>query len=110
MRSSATQGSITRSRLKGAAATAASEGSSILAELKTSNRLLAVLATRGMEQKDAILLLDAVGFQPSQIAGVLAISPNAVRVSLYRLRKSLASSLSSGDEPAVTSNEPSHSS
>lgn len=61
----------------------------IISELRTSNRLLAIMACRGMQQKDAILLLEAAGFKPTQIASVLSISPNAVRISLHRMRREM---------------------
>lgn len=61
--------------------------SAMVAELRTANRLLAVLATRGLEQRQAVLLLDAVGLQPRQIAEVLEITPNSARVALHRARK-----------------------
>lgn len=59
----------------------------VVAELRRSNRLLAVLATRGLDQKESVLLLDAVGFQPRQIAAVLGVTANRVRVALHRARK-----------------------
>ncbi len=61
----------------------------VVAELRTANRLLAVLATRGLEQRDAVLLLDAVGLQSRQIAAALGIKPTTVRVTLHRARKAL---------------------
>jgi DNA-directed RNA polymerase specialized sigma24 family protein len=63
------------------------ELAAVLQELRTSNRLLAVIAVRNMVQRDAILLLDAVGLQPSQIAQAIGITPNAARVALHRARR-----------------------
>lgn len=56
-------------------------------ELRTGNRLLATLATRGMPQRQSILLLDALGLQPKQIAQIVDATPNAVRVALHKARK-----------------------
>jgi DNA-directed RNA polymerase specialized sigma24 family protein len=68
--------------------------SDVVEELRTSNhlltvqnRLLAVMATRGMEQRLAVLMLDSVGLQPKQIAAVLGATPNSVSVALHRARK-----------------------
>ena len=70
------------------------EATTIVAELRTANRLLAVLATKGIEQRHAIVLLDSVGFQPTQIAAILGMSPNATRVALHRARKAAQASAS----------------
>lgn len=50
-------------------------------------RLLAVLATRDMKQRDQIALLDRAGFKPKEIAEFLGTSSNTVRVELVALRK-----------------------
>lgn len=75
------------------------EGAAILGELRTSNRLLAVLATKGLEQKQAIAFLDSVGFQPLQIAAALGITANTVRVALHRLRKATQAAPEGGARP-----------
>jgi DNA-directed RNA polymerase specialized sigma24 family protein len=59
----------------------------LIDEHRTSNRLLAVLAIRGMEQPKAIALLDSLGFEPKQIAAAIGITPNAVSIALHRMRK-----------------------
>ena len=59
----------------------------VLTELQTTNRLLAILATRGMEQKDAIALLLGMSFPPRAIAAALSITPNAVSVAIHRMKK-----------------------
>jgi len=38
-------------------------------------------------QKDQIMLLSDVGFQPKEIAGILGTSSNTVRVALHSIRK-----------------------
>lgn len=63
------------------------DAGAIIDELKTTNRLLALVATKGMEQRQAIILLDSAGFQPMQIATVLGISANAARIALHRARR-----------------------
>jgi DNA-directed RNA polymerase specialized sigma24 family protein len=65
----------------------------ILAELRTANRLLAILATRGMEQKEAIALLLGMSFTPRAIAAALSITPNAVSIAIHRMKKA--------DQPAA---------
>ena len=59
----------------------------MLAELQTTNRLLAILATRGMEQRDAIALLHGMSFPPRAIAAALSITPNAVSIAVHRMKK-----------------------
>jgi DNA-directed RNA polymerase specialized sigma24 family protein len=59
----------------------------VLEELRTANRLLAMLATRGMEQKDAIALLHGMSFSPRAIAAALSVTPNAVSIAIHRMKK-----------------------
>jgi len=59
----------------------------VLTELRTTNRLLAILATRGMEQKDAIALLQGMSFPARAIAAALSMTPNAVSVAIHRMKK-----------------------
>lgn len=50
-------------------------------------RILAVIATKGMKQRDQIALLSEAGFQPKDIADLLGTSSNTVRVELVALRR-----------------------
>ena len=50
-------------------------------------RLLATAVTRGMKQRDQIMLLNKAGFQPKDIAALLGTSSNTVRVELVAIRK-----------------------
>ena len=50
-------------------------------------RVLVVLATRGLKQREQIALLDAARFSPKDIAELLGTSSNTVRVELVALRK-----------------------
>jgi DNA-directed RNA polymerase specialized sigma24 family protein len=59
----------------------------MLAELRTANRLLAILATRGMEQREAIALLVGMSFTPRAIGAALSMTPNAVSVAIHRMKK-----------------------
>jgi DNA-directed RNA polymerase specialized sigma24 family protein len=59
----------------------------MIAELRTANRLLAILATRGMEQREAIALLLGMSFTPRAIAAALSITPNAVSIAIHRMKK-----------------------
>lgn len=65
----------------------ASRNDLMLAELRTANRLLAILATRGMEQKEAIALLLGMSFTPRAIAAALSVTPNAVSITIHRMKK-----------------------
>lgn len=51
-------------------------------------RILAVIATKGLTQRDQIALLNRAGFQPKHIADLLGTSSNTVRVELVVLRRS----------------------
>lgn len=75
----------------------------VLAELRTANRLLAILAPRGMEQKEAIALLHGMSFSPRAIAAALSITPNAVSVAIHRIKKAEQTSTqkTSGTTPAT---------
>lgn len=59
----------------------------LTAEVRRTNRLLAVLAVKGMEQRQAIAFLETAGFRPAEIATALGITRNAVNITLHRLRK-----------------------
>jgi hypothetical protein len=50
-------------------------------------RVLVMLATKGLKQRDQIAMLDQAGFQPKAIADFLGTSANTVRVQLVSLRK-----------------------
>ena len=50
-------------------------------------RVLSVLATKGMKQRDQIALLNAAGLEPKNIAGLLGTSSNTVRVALVEIRR-----------------------
>jgi DNA-directed RNA polymerase specialized sigma24 family protein len=59
----------------------------MLAKLDQILRILAVLATKGMKQREQIALLNQAGLQPKDIADLLGTSSNTVRVELVALRK-----------------------
>jgi DNA-directed RNA polymerase specialized sigma24 family protein len=50
-------------------------------------RLLAVMATKEMKQRDQIALLNRAGLPPRTIAGIVGTSSNTVRVELVAIRK-----------------------
>jgi predicted transcriptional regulator len=60
---------------------------SILEELKKITRLLSLVATRGLTQRDQIAALARVGFGPKQIAELLGTTSNTVSVYLHGLRR-----------------------
>jgi DNA-directed RNA polymerase specialized sigma24 family protein len=51
-------------------------------------RLLAVVATKEMKQRDQIALLDRAGLPPREIADIVGTSSNTVRVALVEIRRS----------------------
>jgi DNA-binding CsgD family transcriptional regulator len=59
----------------------------ILDELKKVTRLLSVIATRGLSQRDQIAALARVGFSPKQTAELLGTTANTVSVYLSAIRK-----------------------
>lgn len=63
----------------------------MIEEQRITNRLLAMLAIKGIEQSKAIAFLDSVGLQPRQIAAAIGITANAVSVALHRMRKAAGS-------------------
>jgi DNA-binding CsgD family transcriptional regulator len=59
----------------------------ILDELKKVTRLLSVIATQGLSQRDQIAALARVGFTPKQTAELLGTTANTVSVYLSSIRK-----------------------
>jgi DNA-binding NarL/FixJ family response regulator len=53
-------------------------------------RLLTILVTRDMTQKDQIVLLASAGFQPKEIADLIGTTPNTVSVTLSTIRRESA--------------------
>ena len=49
--------------------------------------LLAVLAVKGLDQREQIALLDRAGFEPREIADVIGTTSNTVRVALVTIRR-----------------------
>jgi DNA-directed RNA polymerase specialized sigma24 family protein len=59
----------------------------IVTQLDQIRRILAVMATKGLKQRDRITTLDQAGLSPKDIADLLGTSSNTVRVELVGLRK-----------------------
>ena len=59
----------------------------LLAEVRRTNYLLAVMAVKDMEPRDAIGFLETAGFRPAEIAAALGMTRNAVNIALHRMRK-----------------------
>lgn len=59
----------------------------ILVEIRHITKILALIATKDQPQKDQILTLSNIGFQPKEIAELLGTTSNTVRVTLTALRK-----------------------
>jgi len=50
-------------------------------------RLLAIVATKDLKQRERITLFNRVGLSPKEIAELLGTSSNTVRVELVSIRK-----------------------
>lgn len=59
----------------------------VLAELRKTTRLLSVIATQGLPQREQIAALARVGFTPKETAELLGTTPNTVSVYLSAIRK-----------------------
>ena len=59
----------------------------ILTQLDQIRRILAVMATKGLKQREQIATLSQAGLSPKDIAELLGTSSNTVRVELVALRK-----------------------
>jgi DNA-directed RNA polymerase specialized sigma24 family protein len=55
--------------------------------LERIGRLLAVIATKGLNAKDQIVLLDAAGYSVQEIADIARTTANHVSVALFLARK-----------------------
>jgi len=64
----------------------------VLEELTAIKRLLSVVASKGMTQKEQVASLSRVGFAPKEIAGLLGTTANTVNVTLAKLRKRFSES------------------
>ncbi len=61
--------------------------SEILAHLDTLTRLVSILVTKDMAQKDQIAVLSKAGMQPREISDLIGTTPHTVSVTLSDLRK-----------------------
>lgn len=59
----------------------------ILQELRHITKLLALTVTKGQLQKDQIVALSCIGFQPKEIADLLGTTPHTVSVTLSDIKK-----------------------
>ena len=59
----------------------------MLQRLDEMVRLLAIIAKRGTRQAELIVELGEQGLSPTRIAQLLGTSPNAVSVTLHKMRK-----------------------
>jgi RNA polymerase sigma factor (sigma-70 family) len=51
--------------------------------------LEAALASLGVADREALVMVDALGFAPIEAAGIIGVSPEAMRVRLHRARARL---------------------
>jgi DNA-binding CsgD family transcriptional regulator len=59
----------------------------VLDQLTAIKRLLSMVATKGMTQREQVASLSRVGFAPKEIAELLGTTGNTVNVTLAKLRK-----------------------
>lgn len=63
----------------------------IVVELRKISRLLTLLVTKDLSQRDKIALLSTAGLQPKEIAELIGTTANTVSVTLSHIRKQEAS-------------------
>ena len=68
----------------------------IVLELRKISRLLTLLLTKDLSQRDKIALLSTAGLQPKEIADLIGTTPNTVSVTLAHMRKQQARRRASG--------------
>jgi DNA-binding CsgD family transcriptional regulator len=59
----------------------------ILQELRRISKLLVLTATKDQTQKDRIVLLSRIGFEPKDIASLLGTTPGTVSVTPSIIKK-----------------------
>jgi len=59
----------------------------ILQELRRISKLLVLTATKDQTQKDKIILLSRIGFEPKDIANLIGTTPGTVSVTLSIIKK-----------------------
>jgi len=59
----------------------------ILAEVKKISRVLTLMATKDLAQREKIGLLSGLGLQPREIAELVGTTPNTVSVTLSSMRR-----------------------
>lgn len=60
----------------------------LIDEIKKTNKLLVILATKDLSQTDKIIMLNKVGFGQKEIADLVGTTSNTVGVTLNRIKKS----------------------
>jgi DNA-binding CsgD family transcriptional regulator len=70
----------------------------VVDELRKVKRLLSILVTKGLKQREQIHVLSRVGFSPKEIAELIGTTPNTVSVTLAQIRKQSAKSKQSAKE------------
>lgn len=68
----------------------------VLGELRKISRLLTLLVTTDMSQKQKIEVLSSAGLQPKEIAELIGTTPNTVSVRLAEIRKQQAARRAGG--------------
>ena len=59
----------------------------LIDEIKKTNKLLVIMATKYLPQTDKIALLSRVGFGQKEIADLVGTTSNTVGVTLNKLKK-----------------------
>lgn len=68
----------------------------VLGELRKISRLLTLVVTTDMSQKQKIEVLSSAGLQPKEIAELIGTTPNTVSVRLAEIRKQQAARRAGG--------------
>ena len=68
----------------------------VISHLGKVVRLLTILVTKDMTQREQIQLLSSVGFGPKEIADLIGTTPNTVSVTLSAIRKGTTKKMKSG--------------
>jgi RNA polymerase sigma-70 factor (ECF subfamily) len=58
--------------------------------------LVRALATLGVADRESLVMVDVLGFEPIEVAGMLEITPEAFRVRLHRARNRLREAYGDG--------------
>jgi DNA-directed RNA polymerase specialized sigma24 family protein len=59
----------------------------LLIEIRRMSRLLALVATKDVDSREAVLMLTRAGYTQSEAGAILGMTKNAVALTLFRNRR-----------------------